>query len=380
MDKKEVKMPTLTLDPLNEVTQEEPQVKPVEEALPESDLDEAKLTLEEKKLVEDFSEKIDITNSQLVLQYGAAAQQKISGFSESTLDKVRTKDLGEIGEMVSSLVGELKEVDKPEENKGIFGMFKKAKNKTEEIKARYTKIGANVDKITRELEQHQITLLKDIAMLDQMYELNMTNYKELTLYILAGKKKLEKAKNEELPKLVEKAQISQAPEDSQAANDYAGLINRFEKKIHDLELTRIVAIQMAPQIRLVQNNDTLMAEKIQSVIVNTLPLWKSQMVLALGIQHSHDAMAAQRSVTEMTNELLKKNAETLKMGTINTAKESERGIVDLETLKHTNQSLIETLDEVVKIQDEGKQKRLEAEKELQRIEGELKQKLLDIHA
>ncbi len=380
MDKKEVKMPTLTLDPLNEVTQEEPQVKPVEEALPESDLDEAKLTLEEKKLVEDFSEKIDITNSQLVLQYGAAAQQKISGFSESTLDKVRTKDLGEIGEMVSSLVGELKEADKPEENKGIFGMFKKAKNKTEEIKARYTKIGANVDKITRELEQHQITLLKDIAMLDQMYELNMTNYKELTLYILAGKKKLEKAKNEELPKLVEKAQISQAPEDSQAANDYAGLINRFEKKIHDLELTRIVAIQMTPQIRLVQNNDTLMAEKIQSVIVNTLPLWKSQMVLALGIQHSHDAMAAQRSVTEMTNELLKKNAETLKMGTINTAKESERGIVDLETLKHTNQSLIETLDEVVKIQDEGKQKRLEAEKELQRIEGELKQKLLDIHA
>lgn len=382
MEEKEVKMPTLTLDPIGEsAAVEEPKIKPVEEALPESDLEESKLTPEEKKLVEDFSEKIDITNSQLVLQYGAAAQNKISGFSESTLDKVRTKDLGEIGDMVSSLVGELKEMDMgTEENKGFFGMFKKARSKTEEIKARYSKVGSNVDKITRNLENHQVTLLKDIAMLDQMYELNMTNYKELTLYILAGKKKLEKAKAEELPKLVEKAQQTQTPEDSQAANDYASLINRFEKKIHDLELTRIVAIQMAPQIRLVQNNDTLMAEKIQSVIVNTIPLWKSQMVLALGIQHSREAMEAQRSVTEMTNDLLKKNADTLKMGTIETAKESERGIIDIETLKHTNQSLIETLDEVVKIQDEGKQKRIEAEKELQRIEGELKQKLLDIRA
>ena len=351
-----------------------------EKPLPESDLQEENLTEEEKKLVNDFSEKIDITNSQLVLQYGAAAQNKISGFSESTLDKVKTKDLGEIGDAVSSLVAELKEMDDGEENKGFFGMFKKSKNKIEVMKAKYSKVGTNVDRITRTLEGHQVTLLKDIAMLDQMYDLNMKNYKELSLYILAGKKKLEKAKNEELPKLVEKAKQTGDQQDTQAANDYASMINRFEKKIHDLELTRIVAIQMAPQIRLVQNNDTLMAEKIQSVIVNTIPLWKSQMVLALGLQHSKEAMEAQRSVTEMTNDLLKKNADTLKMGTIETAKESERGIIDIETLQHTNQSLIDTLDEVVKIQDEGKQKRQEAEKELQRIEGELKQKLLDIRS
>ena len=267
-----------------------------------------------------------------------------------------------------------------EEKKGVFGFLKKSKNKVDEIKAKYTKVGSNVEKITHTLEKHQVTLLKDIAMLDQMYELNMSNYKELTLYILAGKKKLEKAKNEELPKLVSIAQASNLPEDSQKANDYASMVNRFEKKLHDLELTRIIAIQMAPQIRLVQNNDTLMAEKIQSVIVNTIPLWKSQMVLALGLQHSKEAMEAQRSVTEMTNELLKKNADTLKMGTIETAKESERGIVDIETLKHTNQSLIETLDEVVKIQNEGSEKRTQAEVELKRIEGELKQKLLDIRS
>lgn len=383
MEEKQMKMPELTLDPFGQEAQvkEEPKLEQVDQALPESDLEESKLSPEEKKLVEDFSEKIDITNSQLVLQYGSAAQTKISGFSESTLDKVRTKDLGEIGDMVSSLVGELKEMDmSSDENKGIFGMFKKSRSKAEVIKAKYAKVGSNVDKITRTLEGHQVTLLKDIAMLDQMYDLNMQNYKELSLYIIAGKKKLEKAKNEELPKLVEKAKMTNDQQDTQAANDYASMINRFEKKIHDLELTRIVAIQMAPQIRLVQNNDTLMAEKIQSVIVNTIPLWKSQMVLALGIQHSKEAMEAQRSVTEMTNDLLKKNADTLKMGTIETAKESERGIIDLETLKHTNQSLIETLDEVVKIQDEGKQKRQEAEKELQRIEGELKQKLLDIRA
>lgn len=383
MEEKKMKMPELTLDPFGQEAQvkEEPKLEQVDQALPESDLEESKLSPEEKKLVEDFSEKIDITNSQLVLQYGSAAQTKISGFSESTLDKVRTKDLGEIGDMVSSLVGELKEMDmSSDENKGIFGMFKKSRSKAEVIKAKYAKVGSNVDKITRTLEGHQVTLLKDIAMLDQMYDLNMQNYKELSLYIIAGKKKLEKAKNEELPKLVEKAKMTNDQQDTQAANDYASMINRFEKKIHDLELTRIVAIQMAPQIRLVQNNDTLMAEKIQSVIVNTIPLWKSQMVLALGIQHSKEAMEAQRSVTEMTNDLLKKNADTLKMGTIETAKESERGIIDLETLKHTNQSLIETLDEVVKIQDEGKQKRQEAEKELQRIEGELKQKLLDIRA
>ena len=384
MENKETQMPTLTLDPFNEQEQpqttSEPKLETIE-TLPESDLEESKLSPEEKKLVEDFSEKIDITNSQLVLQYGAAAQTKISGFSESTLDKVKTKDLGEIGDMVSSLVGELKEMDfDQEENKGFFGMFKKTKSKAEVLKAKYSKVGTNVDRITRTLEGHQVTLLKDIAMLDQMYELNMANYKELTLYIIAGKKKLEKAKTEELPRLVEKAKQTGDQQDTQAANDYANMINRFEKKIHDLELTRVVTIQMAPQIRLVQNNDTLMAEKIQSVIVNTIPLWKSQMVLSLGIQHSKQAMEAQRSVTEMTNELLKKNADTLKMGTIETAKESERGIIDIETLKHTNQSLIDTLDEVVKIQNDGKQKRLEAEKELQRIEGELKQKLLDINA
>lgn len=375
----EEQMPTLTLDPFGEEEKKE-EVKLEEKPLPESDLQEENLTEEEKKLVNDFSEKIDITNSQLVLQYGAAAQNKISGFSESTLDKVKTKDLGEIGDAVSSLVAELKEMDDGEENKGFFGMFKKSKNKIEVMKAKYSKVGTNVDRITRTLEGHQVTLLKDIAMLDQMYDLNMKNYKELSLYILAGKKKLGKAKNEELPKLVEKAKQTGDQQDTQAANDYASMINRFEKKIHDLELTRIVAIQMAPQIRLVQNNDTLMAEKIQSVIVNTIPLWKSQMVLALGLQHSKEAMEAQRSVTEMTNDLLKKNADTLKMGTIETAKESERGIIDIETLQHTNQSLIDTLDEVVKIQDEGKQKRQEAEKELQRIEGELKQKLLDIRS
>lgn len=375
----ENKMPTLTLDPFNEAEVKE-EVKE-EEVTQESDLDEAKLSPEEKQLVNDFSEKIDITNSQMVLQYGASAQTKISNFSESTLDKVRTKDLGEVGDMVSSLVGELKSFDVDEqEKKGVFGFLKKSKNKVDEIKAKYTKVGSNVEKITHTLEKHQVTLLKDIAMLDQMYELNMSNYKELTLYILAGKKKLEKAKNEELPKLVSIAQASNLPEDSQKANDYASMVNRFEKKLHDLELTRIIAIQMAPQIRLVQNNDTLMAEKIQSVIVNTIPLWKSQMVLALGLQHSKEAMEAQRSVTEMTNELLKKNADTLKMGTIETAKESERGIVDIETLKHTNQSLIETLDEVVKIQNEGREKRTQAEVELKRIEGELKQKLLDIRS
>ena len=375
----ENKMPTLTLDPFNEAEVQKEVKK--EEVTQESDLDEAKLSPEEKQLVNDFSEKINITNSQMVLQYGASAQTKISNFSESTFDKVRTKDLGEVGDMVSSLIGELKSFDVDEqEKKGVFGFLKKSKNKVDEIKAKYTKVVSNVEKITHTLEKHQVTLLKDIAMLDQMYELNMSNYKELTLYILAGKKKLEKAKNEELPKLVSIAQASNLPEDSQKANDYASMVNRFEKKLHDLELTRIIAIQMAPQIRLVQNNDTLMAEKIQSVIVNTIPLWKSRMVLALGLQHSKEAMEAQRSVTEMTNELLKKNADTLKMGTIETAKESERGIVDIETLKHTNQSLIETLDEVVKIQNEGREKRTQAEVELKRIEGELKQKLLDIRS
>lgn len=380
MNEKEFEMPTLTLDPFTsdeEVIEETTTLDDTNLNSINSELE--KLTEDEKIMVSDFAEKIDITNSQLVLQYGAAAQTKISGFSESTLGKVRTKDLGEIGDDVSSLVVQLKSVsDEESDNKGLFGLFKKAKDKGEAIKAKYTNVSSNVDKITRTLEKHQITLLKDITMLDQMYDLNMANYKELTLYILAGKAKLEKAKNNELPLLLEKARKTGDQEDTQRANDYANMINRFEKKIHDLELTRVVAMQMAPQIRLVQNNDTLMAEKIQSVIANTIPLWKSQMVLSLGLKHSKDAMEAQRSVTDMTNTLLKKNADTLKMGTIETAKESERGIVDLETLKHTNQSLIETLDEVIKIQTEGKEKRANAEIELARIETELKEKLLTI--
>lgn len=368
----------LTLDPYGEAKEEEIKQEK-EENLPESDLALEKLTEEERNLVENFAKQIDITNSQVVLQYGASAQSKISKFSESTLEKVRTKDLGEVGSMVSSLVVQLKDFDADqEEEKGIFSLFKKPKNKLEEMKANYTKVEKNIENIQKQLENHQITLLKDIATLDQMYEINMQNYKELTLYILAGKKALEEAKNVKLEELKARAVASNLPEDAQAANDYANLITRFEKKLYDLETTRVVAIQMAPQIRLVQNNDTLMTEKIQSVIVNTLPLWKSQMVLALGIHHSKEAMEATREVTDMTNALLKKNADVLKMGTIGVAKESERAIVDLETLKYTNQSLIDTLDEVVKIQDEGRNKRQEAEQELRRIEGELKQKLLDI--
>ena len=372
----EEQMPTLTLDPFGEEEKKE-EVKLEEKPLPESDLQEENLTEEEKKLVNDFSEKIDITNSQLVLQYGAAAQNKISGFSESTLDKVKTKDLGEIGDAVSSLVAELKEMDDGEENKGFFGMFKKSKNKIEVMKAKYSKVGTNVDRITRTLEGHQVTLLKDIAMLDQMYDLNMKNYKELSLYILAGKKKLEKAKNEELPKLVEKAKQTGDQQDTQAANDYASMINRFEKKIHDLELTKVISLQMAPQIRLIQNNDSLMSEKIQSTLINTIPLWKNQMVLSLGVAHATEAAKVQREVTDMTNELLRKNSEILKTSTMETAKESERGIVDIETLKATNESLISTLDEILNIQTEGRQKRREAEIELRNIENQLKEKLID---
>lgn len=369
-------IPSLTLEPFTETV---PEVKP--EPTPEVEpevLDDSSLTDEEKKMVSDFAEKIDITNTNMILQYGAASQKKIAGFSESALSNVRTKDLGEVGDMITNLVGELKDFSTEEKPKGIFGIFKKAANNISNLKTKYDKAEVNVDKICNVLEGHQIQLLKDIAMLDEMYSINLVYFKELSMYILAGKKKLEDIRKTVLPELVAKANASNLPEDSQAANDMANLCDRFEKKIHDLELTRIISIQMAPQIRLVQNNDTLMAEKIQSTLVNTIPLWKSQMVIALGVAHSQQAMEAQREVTSMTNELLRKNAETLKTATIETAKESERGIVDIETLKHTNQTLISTLDEVVKIQEQGRQKRQEAELEIGRIEGELKKKLLDI--
>ena len=340
-------------------------------------LDESQLSEAERKMVDDFAGKIDITDSNLVLQYGAGAQKNIAGFSESTLNSVRTKDLGEIGEALSSLVVELKGFN-GEEEKGVFGFFKKKRNELEAMKVAYSKAEANVDKIVGVLENHQVVLMKDIAMLDQMYELNTKYYKELTMYILAGKKRLEYLRANDLEELRKKAQTSGAQEDAQAYNDFANLCSRFEKKLHDLELTRMISIQMGPQTRLLQNNDTLMLEKIQSSLVNTIPLWKSQMVLSLGLEHSRQATAAQTAVTNMTNQLLQKNADMLKMGTIETAREAERSVVSIETLQHTNTQLISTLDEVMKIQTEGAQKRKEAEAELGRIEGELKQKLLEL--
>lgn len=349
-----------------------PEIQPIK-------LDESILTPEEQAQVEAFSEKIDITDSTLVLQYGAGAQKKIAGFSETALSKVRTKDLGEVGESISELMVELRGFDEDEDTKGLKGLFKKSSNKLVAMKARYDKANVNIERICASLEGHKVQLLKDIATFDQMYDLNTVYFKELTMYILAGKKKLEQVRATELPALTEKAKLSNLPEDAQAANDLANLCNNFEKKLYDLELTRMVSVQMAPQIRLVQNNNSLMVDKIQSTLVNTIPLWKSQMVLALGISHSEKAMEAQREVTNMTNELLRKNADTLKMGTINVAKESERGVVDIETLQHTNRSLIDTLDEVLKIQEEGRIKRAEAEQELSRIEGELRQKLLETH-
>ena len=341
--------------------------------------EEAMLSEAERKMVDDFSQKIDITDSTVVLQYGAGAQKNIAAFSENALNNVRTKDLGEIGEALSSLVVELKDFgEEEEEKKGIFGFFQKKKKDLETMKASYAKAEANVDKIVNALEGHQVVLMKDIAMLDQMYELNTKYYKELTMYILAGKKRLADLRANELEELRKKAEATGAQEDAQAYNDYANLCNRFEKKIHDLELTRMISIQMGPQTRLLQNNDTLMLEKIQSSLVNTIPLWKSQMVLALGMEHGRQATAAQSAVTDMTNQLLKKNADMLKMGTIETAREAERSIVSIETLQHTNNQLISTLDEVMQIQTEGAQKRKEAEAELGRIEGELKQKLLEL--
>ena len=366
--------PTLTLDPFQ--TQEEKK-PPVVQQQEDPAMDDSILTEEERRQVDAFASQIDLTNSTLVLQYGAGTQKKMADFSESALENVRSKDLGEVGELLSGVVTELKSFDE-EEEKGFFGFFKKTSNKIQAMKAKYAKAEENVSQIVKALEKHQVQLMKDTALLDKMYELNLTYFKELSMYILAGKKKLAEVRNTRLAELTTKAQTSGLPEDAQAAKDLDSMCSRFEKKIHDLELTRMISIQTAPQIRLVQNNDTLMVEKIQSTIVNTIPLWKSQMVLALGVEHSSQAAAAQRQVTDMTNELLRKNAEKLKMATTETARESERGIVDMDTLKATNESLISTLDEVMNIQKEGRQKRQEAEAELRNMEQELKKKLLEI--
>ena len=371
-------VPQLTLDPSAPAAPAAPAAEPAKPAAEPVKLDDSLLSDAEKKAVEDFAKKIDITDSNMILQYGAAAQKNVAGFSENALNSVRTKDLGEVGKSLSELVVELKGFGKEEEKKGLFGLFKKTGSKLEAMKAQYAKVETNVDKIARELEQHQVTLMKDVAMLDQMYELNLKYYKELTMYGLAGKKKLEQVRAQDLPALKAKAEQTGAQEDAQAYNDLAQMCERFEKKLHDLELTRIISVQMGPQTRLIQNNDTLMVEKIQSSLVNTIPLWKSQMVLALGLEHSRQATAAQSAVTEMTNELLKKNADMLKMGTVATAKEAERSVVDIETLQHTNAQLISTLDEVLNIQKEGAAKRKAAEAELGRIEGELKQKLMEL--
>ncbi len=345
----------------------------------EAKLDISQLSAEEQKAIHEFSQKIDITDTNAVLTYGAGSQRNIADFSASTLDKVRTKDMGEVGDMLSNLVVQLKGFNYGEnEKKGLFGLRKKIQNQIATMKAEYDKTSVNVDKISEMLEKHQYTLLKDAAMLDKMYELNQAYFKELTMYILAGKEKLKECNEVILPQLKKKAEESGKPEDAQAVNDFANLINRFEKKLYDLELTRTISIQMAPQIRLLQNNDSLMVEKIQTSIVNTIPLWKSQMVLALGLHHSQQAMESQREVTNMTNELLRKNADMLKTGTVEIARESERGVADIETLQETNRKLIETLEEVRTIQTEGAAKRKEAETELGRIEGELKQKLLDL--
>ena len=347
---------------------------------PKGEMDDSMLSEEQKQMVSEFAEKIDLRNSNAILQYGAGTQKKMADFSEKALENVKTKDMGEIGDMIADLVVELKSFDVEEEEKGFGAFFKKRANKLTALKAKYDKTEVNVNKITTALEAHQIQLIKDTQMLDRMYEMNLNYFKELSMYILAGKKKLQTARDTELAELSEKAQSSGLPEDAQAAKDYEGLIDRFEKKLHDLELTRAIALQTAPQIRLVQGSDTVMAEKIQSTIVNTIPLWKSQMVIALGVEHSTQAAEAQRAVTDMTNELLKKNADRLKTATIESAKESERGIVDIETLKHTNESLISTLDEVMKIQTEGRAKRAAAEGELQTMENELKAKLLEIRS
>ena len=368
--------PELTFQPFGEDVSD---VK-IKEKVEEEIIEEIQLTEEEKKMVDQFVDKIEISNSNSILQYGVGAQKKISDFSQSALNDVRTKDLGEIGDILSSVVTELKNFEDSEEKKGIFGFFKKGKDKISQMKVNYENVESNIDNMCNVLEKHQIQLLKDIAMLDKMYEINKVYFKELYMYILAGKKKLQKLESEEIPKLKEKASKSGNPQDAQELNDFVALCNRFEKKIHDLELTKMISLQMAPQIRLIQNNDSLMAEKIQSTIINTIPLWKNQMVLSLGVAHATDAARVQREVTDMTNELLRKNAEILKSSTIETAKESERGIVDIETLRATSESLISTLDEILNIQTEGRQKRREAEIELRNIENELKNKLMNFKA
>lgn len=382
-------MPELTLNPTEAAQEAVPELTltPEAPAAPETEkkevepvkVDESMLTEQEKKAVDDFAKKIDITDTNLVLNYGVAAQKSVATFSENALSSVRNKDLGEVGETLSNLVVEVKGFGQ-EEKKGFAGLFHKQKDKLELMRAQYGKAETSVNRIVSELKKHQVTLMKDIAMLDQMYELNLKYYKELTMYIIAGKKRLAEVRSGELEELRKKAEASGLAEDAQAYNDYAQKCERFEKKLHDLELTRMVSLQMGPQTRLLQNNDTLMVEKIQSSLVNTIPLWKSQMVLALGMEHSRQATAAQSAVTQTTNELLKKNADMLKMGTIATAKEAERSIVDIETLQHTNEQLVSTLDEVVNIQREGAQKRKEAEVELGRIEGELKQKLMELRS
>ncbi|MDY6063198.1 MAG: toxic anion resistance protein [Erysipelotrichaceae bacterium] len=379
MEIKEEKI-TLTLEPtIEEVVEEKPVV---EEKLKEVDVKEAfseeDLNPEELKMVNEFAKKIDITEAATVLQYGANSQQKIADFSDTALKNVRTKDLDTVGQTMADLVGELKGFKIDEEEKGIVAWFKKTVNKVDNLKNRYAKASDNVDKIIKILEEHQITLLKDIELLDQLYEKNLTNYKELSMYIMAGKKALDRIKNEELPKALEKAKQSGAPEDAQVANDLENAINRFEKKIHDLELTRVVAVQMSPQIRLVQNNDILMTEKIQSTLVNTIPIWKSQMLIALGLAHSKDALRVQSEVSDMTNKMLKENAKNLKQATIGVAKESERGIIDIETLKQTNADLLSTLEEVTRIQHEGREKRAQATMELRRIENEVNNRLVEI--
>ena len=375
-------IPSLTLEPnaaAETAVQEAPAQEEIKKDVPVEKLDLSSLSPAEQAAVRDFSEKIDVLNTEQIMNYGSAAQKNISEFSEAALSSVRTKDLGEVGGMLGDLVVELKGLNfDAEEKKGFLGIFKKASQNIASLKAQYDKAEVNVDKIVESLEQHEVTLMKDISMMDKMYEKNQEYLKELTMYILAGKLKIEHLRNVELPQYVAKANETQLPEDAQAANDFANMIGRFEKKIHDLELTRTISIQMAPQIRMVQNNDSLMAEKIRSSIVNTIPLWKSQMVLALSLHHSEQAMKAQREVTDVTNELLTKNAQALHQGSVGIAKEAERGIVDMETLKKTNLELIATLDEVRQIQDDGRARRAKAEEELGRIEGELKQKLLEM--
>ena len=371
----QVAEPVLTLYP-EDMEQEETGIKKAE-PVQEKKEPEVVLSPKEQKMVDDFAASIDLSNSNMVLMYGTGAQKKIADFSETALEHIKTKDLGEIGQMLTDMVGELKTME-AEEDKGFLGIFRKNGNKLSSMKAKYEKAETHINQVCKMLEGHQIQLLKDVATLDHMYDLNLSYLKELSMYIMAGKKKLNETMKTELPKAVEKAEQSGLPEDTQAANDLANLCNRFEKKLHDLELTRMVSLQMAPQIRLIQNNDTAMSEKIQSTLVNTIPLWKTQMVLAVGLNHSTEAARAQKQVSDTTNELLRKNAEMLKMATIETAKESERGIVDIETLKETNKSLIYTLDEVLKIQEDGRTKRRSAEQELGRIEEELRQKLLSI--